>query len=135
MFCTPARTSGRSRIASTTTWSDAAGGTITTVRSGRRAWCVRKRRMYAFASLGPTCIFQFAAKPGRVRVSAVTERRNAGQLLALENLQGRTAACGHVTHGVLESCLGDGRRGIATADDRRRARLRGIGQRARDREG
>src|SRR5688500_12262472 len=127
MFCTPARTSGRSRIASTTTWSDAAGGKITTVRSGRRAWCVRKRRMYAFASPGPTCIFQFAAKTGRVRVSAVIERRNAGQLLALEKLQRRTTAGRDVTHGVLESCLGDSGRGIPTADDRRRSRLRGVG--------
>src|SRR5687768_1464707 len=117
---------------STTTCSDAAGGKITTVRSGRRAWCVRKRRMNAFASLGPTCIFQFAAKTGFFSGSAIIEDGHPGKSLSFEKLEGRPTACRDVAYGILEPGLRDGGRRIAPADDRRCASFRGVGERTRN---
>ena len=72
-----------------------------------------------------------AIRPASLLVAQVGD---AGQLLALEELEGGAAAGGDVGDLVGEAVLLDGRDRVAAADDRDGAVRRGVGQRLRDRE-
>ncbi|TYZ65774.1 hypothetical protein PybrP1_009975 [[Pythium] brassicae (nom. inval.)] len=62
----------------------------------------------------------------------VCERRDARQLLALEQLEARAAACRDVAHLRSEPRLLDCRHRVAAAHDRRRAARRALRERVRD---
>ena len=59
--------------------------------------------------------------PSRIRQLFLVEAGNAGQLLALQELQGGAAAGGDVGHLVRKAQLLHSRRGVAAADDGDRA--------------
>src|SRR5215203_2413272 len=99
--------SGRACAACRAADSAIADGKTITVRSARSAYRERNDSKKPDAAVGPRFIFQFAARMG-LRSDAillVRQRGESRQCLALEELERRPAAGGHVTHLVGESRL------------------------------
>src|SRR4051795_11324127 len=79
------------------------------------------RCTYSRASLAVLYIFQLPAMYWR-RASGIVERLHAGELLALEQLERRAAACREVAHLVGEAKAHERGGGVAAADDGRATR-------------
>src|SRR3954454_17575727 len=127
MFCAATITAVPA-VRSTTVLSAVNGGQITTPTSGRPPASGRNASMNAFASRLVLFIFQFAAIRGCL--SPVIQCLQSRELLALQQLERRSAAGRYVRDLVREPELRDRRGRVAAAHHGRAAIVR---QRARDR--